>query len=436
MDPFDVAVVFNRWRKEYGPVYKIRSLLGEVVIMLSSESAIQTVNVSKSANFGKNALGKKFIAPLVGTDGILLAEGKAHARLRKAVAPAMHHDSLVALGRVFLREGASLADRLGQLGAKSDDLLQEVRVSTFAVIYKTCFGTDVAQTDRISKLQKAYHEVFEEPVWRTFLSSLLAYIFWFVDPSVFNWREDLNRYIKQTTRELCDEFSQSESQRSSEGEKPLLSLMVDADTQQNISTGEKVSTVLSFLVAGQLTTSLSVCWTLYLLGREREWQEKLVDELKSWSEEDGLSALDALPLLNRVVKESIRMYPPLFYITRTCTKATEIDGFRIPEGIAVRMPIAAIQRNEEIWGSDADSFNPDRYLDDDVLVRTKMFWIAFLFGRRSCIGHRFALLEIKAFIAQVLAKQVVYVKSLEDPAPTCIGCISVPSNMKVYFTSR
>lgn len=436
LDPFDLSTIFNRWRKDYGSVYQLRSILGERVIMVSSESGIRTVTVSKSQNFVKNPMTKKFLAPLVGENGILLAEGNAHARLRKAVAPAMHHESLVLLGSVFLREGKALADRLAHLGDNCEGLLLQVRAATFDVIFQTCFSQEVSQSDRVDKLQKAYHEAFEEPMWRTFLTCLLQTIFWFVDPKVFNWREDLNRYIVQTTYELCGEHLQNRSNTSSVPASPLLSLMVDEDTQKNITSREMVETVLSFLTAGQLSTSLSVCWTLYLLAREPEWQERLVDELKSWSEEDGLSALDSLPLLNRIVKESIRVYPPVCYITRVCTKATEIDGFRVPEGTAVRMPIAAIHRNEDIWGPDANKFNPDRFLCDETVAKTRMFWCAFLFGSRSCLGQRFALLEVKAFVAQVLAKQTVYMKELENPTPTCIGSLAVPNNMNLYFRTR
>lgn len=435
LDPFDLSTIFNRWRTNYGPIYQLRTVLGERVIMVGSESGIRTVMVSKSSNFVKNPMTKKFLAPLVGENGILLAEGNAHARLRKAVAPAMHHESLLALGSTFLREGKALAERLAHLGDSCEDLLLLVRISTFDVIFQTCFTQHVSHSDRVSKLQKAYHEAFEEPMWRTFLTNMLQTIFWFVDPKVFNWREDLNQYISQTTYELCSEHLQNRN-TSSVPESPLLSLMVDVDTQKSISTREMVETVLSFLTAGQISTSLSVCWTLYLLAREPEWQERLVDELKSWSEDDGLTALDGLPLLNRIVKESIRIYPPVCYITRVSTKATELDGFRIPEGTAVRVPIAAIHRNEDIWGSDANKFNPDRFLCEETVARTRMFWCAFMFGSRGCIGQRFALLEVKAFVAQVLAKQSVYMKKLEAPVPTCAGSIAVPNNMKVYFGTR
>lgn len=438
MDPFETVRLFTRWRKKYGPVYKIRSTLGEVVIMATSASAIRTVNISKSDNFEKMAMAKKFIGPLVGDEGIMLAEGKTHARIRKRVAPAMHHEALVGLSGVFLQQAKLFAERLGTCDPEKLDVVAETRLATFSVIYTTCFGTDIAQPERIARLQKAYHEVFEEPLWKTFISSLLALIFWFVDPSVFNWREDLHRYIKNTSKLLCEEYFHRESQneKPSQKEKPLLSLMVDADTNMKISSGEMVDTVLSFLVAGQITTSASISWTLSLLGREPQWQERLLQELQTWREEDGLERLDALPLLDCVVKESIRLYPPLCNVTRITTKPTNIDGYQIPAGIAVRMPITSMQRDEEIWGNDADKFNPDRFLDEDLVVKSKMFWSAFMFGSRGCIGQRFALLEIKALVSMVILQHVIVVRNPEIPQPSCRGCFAVPKDMKIYFERR
>lgn len=252
----------------------------------------------------------------------------------------------------------------------------------------------------------------------------------------FSWREDIKKHIRETIYDLCRRQAENPSDVIDDAGAPLLELMIDEQTKESISLEEMVGTVLSFLAAGQATTSIAVCWVLYLLAKEQEWQMRVYEELKQWKEADGLDALDRLPILHRVMKETLRLYPPSCFVERSSCKDVEIDGFKIPSGMTVRIPITAVQRNEDIWGPDRHEFNPDRFLDEETVERTKMYWCVFLFGSRGCIGQRFAMLEIKAFVAQVVNRVEVYIKPTEDPAPTSHGPFATPEGLKLYFRDR
>lgn len=434
-NPFDFAATLNHYRKKYGPIFLLRGELGEVEVIVTSEKGIRQVTITEQFSFIKDAKSRLFLRQFLDENGIGLAEGSSHAKLRKAVSPAMHHEALIALGEAFLGEGKMLANTLAKMGAV-EDILSPVRASTFSVIFKTCFGENAMSPGEIFRLQSAYDEAFLEPPWSIFASSILKSTFWFVDPSHFTWRKDLKSYIRKSVHDLCTKLTEIEKESSNEVKSSLLSLMVNEGTTQRLSSLEKAGTIMSFLLGGQLTTAFAICWTLYLLGKEEIWQQRLLKELQQWSEEDGLEPLDRLPLLDQVVKESIRMYPPALYVSRMVNKQVEVDGYRLPRGAVVHIPVGAIQRNKDIWGLDADEFNPERFLREDVLAKSKMFWCAFLFGPRSCIGRRFAILEIKAFVAQVLKRQRIYIKPWQDSAPSVRGIFATPVNMKIYFESR
>lgn len=425
--PLQVQHLYNTWREELGDIYTLRSLFGEHVVIPFSETALREIQITKYASFTKSHAARAVLSTLLGKRSILLAQGNDHTRLRRAVLPAMHHQALLKLGEVFLGQGRLLADRLGV--DDNMELLNEVRVSTFAVILETCLGKDAAPKEVTDQLMEAYIEVFQEPPMRAVMRMLLSRLIWFVDVARFQHRQDLRDYLQQTIYKLCKENSGKQGDT-------LLAMMEDETTGTKLDDQERVDTVLTFLVAGQVTTSLSVSWTLYLLAKNPEWQERLVVELTKWKEADGLSALDELPLLNNVVKESLRLYPPVLSVPRTTAKPVVLDGCRLAEGTPVRIPVLAMHRSQQIWGLDVDDFNPDRFLNAKLLSRTKMFWCPFLFGPKGCIGQRFALLEIKAFIAQIVKRKRVFINPLIDPPPTIQGPLCTPKGLMLYFEKR
>lgn len=435
VDALTTADLFNTWRKEYGPLFEQCSIFGERGVVVTSEDSLRSVTITKNSSFVKPAAVRDTLAPTVGENGLLLAEGKKHARLRRAVAPSMHHDALTAVGDIFLEQGKLLGESLAKMGETGGDILQEARNATFSVIFQTCFGKHAARPEEIVRLREAYHISFDEPPLSSLRRAILMKVFWFVNRDHFTYREDLKTYIRSMTLRLCEEGKRSRDSSGLAG-KSLLSLMVDEESKQSLANVDMVDTVLSFLAAGQITTSLSVVWTIYLLARNQEWQNRLVSELNNWTEEDGLNELNRLPLLDRIVKESVRLYPPVLFVSRMAVETVTLDGFRIPKGTIIRIPVLALHRNEDIWGPDVNEFNPDRYLREGLLARTKFFWCVFMFGPRSCIGQRFALLEVKAFVAQVVKKQRAFLKPLEDSAPSFRTAFATPIGMKVYFEDR
>lgn len=432
----NAADQFNEWTEEHGPLFMVRSLFGSPAFITTSEAAIRIMNTTRQRRYVKVQSARNSLGTLIGQNGILLAEGDTHATLRKATAPALHHDALIAVGKVFLREADLLADRLvAAQKTGSADVLRDVRESTFRVILDTTFGENGVKEEDLIRLRDAYLEAFLEPPEHVLRRVLLQKIVFFLPKRYFGWREDLRAYIRETVFRLCSDRSKGIAKGGAA--TPLLSLMVDEETNRVIPERSLVDTILSFLTAGQATTSMAVCWMLYLLAKEPAWQDRVLAELReNWMVSDGLDALDRLPIMSRVVRECLRLYPPIFYMARTLAEDDVLDGYRLPAGMDVRVPILALHRNVKIWGEDAAEFNPDRFLKEGELARTKMYWLPFLYGPRNCIGQRFAVLEIKAFVSIVLLKQRVYIKPLEDAPPVCYGLFATPRGLKMYFEAR
>lgn len=412
---------------------RVYSVFGAPAFILTSAESIRVINTTNHCKYTKTQTTRNALGTLIGENGIILAEGEAHARLRRAIAPALHHDALIAAEKVFLREGQLLADRLAKSQSSAQmDILRDVRTATFQVVIDTAFGENAVPPDQCTRLHDAFLDAFLEPPSHTFRRAILQDILSFLPARYFGWREDLRTYIRNSVSKICRELKKSAKQHGAV--TPLISLMIDEETYRVLPERDLVETILSFLAAGQATTSISVCWTLYLLARHADWQNRVLAELRdNWSVTDGLDVLDQLPLLSRVVRESLRLYPPVFYMARELKEDDELEGYRLPAETVIRTPLASVHRTKNIWGEDAAEFNPDRFAVPGELSRTRQHWLPFLYGPRGCSGQRFAILEIKAFVAQVLLRYRLYVKPLQDPPAACFGPFATPRNMKVYF---
>ncbi|KAJ7082474.1 cytochrome P450 [Mycena epipterygia] len=206
--------------------------------------------------------------------------------------------------------------------------------------------------------------------------------------------------------------------------RDLLSLLVRANmskeipASQQLSDEDVIAQVPTFLVAGHETTSTAVTWALFALTQHMAVQTRLRDELLGVSTDSPtMDELDALPYLDCVVRETLRLYAPVPATSRialqedvvplstpvTDTRGTVNSSLRILKGQLILIPILAMNRDFKIWGPNAMEFVPERWesLPSNSANGIPGVWghmLTFLGGPRSCIGFRFSLAETKALL--------------------------------------
>lgn len=104
-----------------------------------------------------------------------------------------------------------------------------------------------------------------------------------------------------------------------------------------------------------------------------------------------------------VIEETLRMYPPASRSDRIASDDYEYNGLKINKGLLIAIPIYAIQHDPNIY-ENPEEFNPDRFSDENRKKRDNETFIPFGYGPRSCLGMRFALLEIKLILTTILSK--------------------------------
>ncbi|KAK0448606.1 cytochrome P450 [Armillaria borealis] len=203
---------------------------------------------------------------------------------------------------------------------------------------------------------------------------------------------------------------------------------VSENPKSRLNPEELLAQMNSIMFAGHETTANTLSWTFLELAKHREAQDRLRVEIRKKERvifnrgdtEFSVQDLDTMPYLTAVVKEVLRFHPIVYNITRvaaqdhvlplskpvTLTTGKVVQEIAIPKGTFIITSIAGYNRNKGVWGEDAHVFDPARWLRGDMSKQVPVGvygnLLSFSGGIRSCIGWRFAVLELHAFIAEVV----------------------------------
>jgi len=235
----------------------------------------------------------------------------------------------------------------------------------------------------------------------------------------------------KVAKELVD--SKAEALLQGKGNKDILSLLVKANASENADTKlteeEMFAQMRTILLAGHETSATSLCWVLLELARHPEVQQRLRDEIRETERvirarggsDFTANDLDNMVYLHAVIKESMRFHPALYQNYRRAAKddvlplskpiigtnGEVIEKLPIAKGTKVILSIAAYHRNKDVFGEDADVYNPDRWLDTTREKKGPTIGVygnllTFAGGNRACIGWRFALYEVLSITTEII----------------------------------
>ncbi len=213
--------------------------------------------------------------------------------------------------------------------------------------------------------------------------------------------------------------------RKEHGAKPvpdLLDLLLegeDPETKRQMNMAELRDNLLTFIVAGHETTALTLSWALYLCAFDPQVQEKLRAEASSVLQGRVATAEDcaALPYTEQVIKETLRLYPPAAFISRTAQANDTLCEREIRRKDTVMLPIYALHRHHDLWDR-PDQFDPERFADDYRPDRYS--YLPFGDGPRICIGAQFAMIEAKIILATLISRFQFERISGRDPKPVMV----------------
>jgi cytochrome P450 len=362
--------------------------------------------------YPKSDVTKNLLKPAIG-DSMFIAEGAHWRWQRRAASPVFTHRNIASLAPIM---SAAADATCARINAASDtvDMYEEMVAATFEVISNVTFsGSGAMGSDAV---HKAINHYIDQTA-RVSLFDILGLPGWIPRPS----RIFQPNALKQMKRIANDAIKK----RKELGAKPvpdLLDLLLegeDPETKRKMEMAELRDNLLTFIVAGHETTALTLSWALYLCAFDPEVQEKLRTEARSVLQGRVATAddCDALPYTEQVIKETLRLYPPAAFISRTIQTDDMLCGRDIKRKDTVMLPIYALHRHHDLWER-PDQFDPERFADGHKPERYT--YLPFGDGPRICIGAQFAMIEAKIILATLIARFRFERIADRDPKPVMV----------------
>lgn len=238
---------------------------------------------------------------------------------------------------------------------------------------------------------------------------------------------------------MCEYFQRLLPAKRTGNGSDMFSLLCQAtDEEGNQYTDEEVIDHMNFLMmAAHDTTTSTLTSMTYALAKHPEWQDRLLEEVQSLGiEQLQHEDLEKLELTDWVMKEALRMYPPLSTLPKYSLKSFEFEGLRIPAGAMVATYPIHTHYMEEYW-SEPLKFDPLRFSADRAEHKNHPYcWVPFSGGAHMCIGLHFAIMQIKVVMFEMLRQ---YHWSVPDNYTMAVqqSPISKPRDgLPVYLTPR
>ena len=409
--------------KNLGDIFRLNIGFGKSVLFCRDAGLLQHVLQKNQKNYTKSYIQTKDLARYVGK-GLLTAEGEHWQKQRKLIQPAFHKSQLVLLLNTVQQ---TILEELKNIKTdKPIDVFPIFNDLAFQTVVKSIFNIAVSEED-IASLQhttEATQQMLVQELRQPFL------VWWFNLSGKTKKHLDLSQNSRTILRRLVEERKLSNTKHDD-----LLDMLLNAryDDGSEMSESQLVDEILILFAAGHETTSNALTFTTELLARNPEAQLKILEEIsKIKSESDDIMHwIKNATYTKLVIEESMRLYPPAYFIDRVNSEEDVYEGMILPKGSTLLFSVYEIHRHPNFW-KNPEEFSPERFLDENIKFSKNYY--PFGAGPRMCIGNNFAMYEmILAIIALVEQFEIVEKK---DPIQIKPLITLKPHNAILEFKKR
>jgi enediyne biosynthesis protein E7 len=359
----------NQNFERYGDIFKA-TVYGSVVYVVSAPEYCEHILRRNWLNYPRKGLVVQRIALALGNN-LITSNGEAWASQRRMIQPAFTKSAIgrwtammAAVNAELLHQWSAAAERREMVNVTHDVSLMVLKITLLAI-----FGEDY---DTVAPRFLFFAEEAARDF--RFAQNLVAL------------REPILQIVARRRGENIDA-------------PDILGVMMqgrDRERKRRMADGQLAREIVNLVVAGHETTASLLNWMWYLLASHPESQEKLTAELDAapW---EGHPTIDMLPnyaYTRSVIDEALRLYPPLWLMTRKALNDDRLGEYFVPAGTEIFISPFLIQRSPQLWET-PDRFNPDRMSTNKKSERPELALCPFGTGPRKCIGELFARIEIQ-----------------------------------------
>ncbi len=377
---------------EYGPVVSLR-LFGRPFYLITHPDLIQQGLMQHSRDTHKGDFVEQ-LRRLLG-EGLVTSEDEFWRKQRKLVAYAFTPSRI----RRYADHMVDAADQVVDQWShnQSVNVHRAMAALTMDVIGRTLFGTDLANDssgilDAWESINDYYVEVLESP---------LPLPRWWPSRRNLRFRQGV-REIDTAIRNIIDERVAHAQDRGD-----LLSglLLARDDEGGHMSTQQVRDECITMFIAGHETSGLALVHTLYLLAQHPEVEKRVRHELRRvlGNRRARYEDVAALKYTEQVVKEAMRVLPPVWALVRKLTRDIRLGGFPMPKGSTLLFSQWVTHRDPALF-VEPSFFDPERWSSERIHSIPKFAYFPFGAGPRACIGNHFAMMELVLVIATILQR--------------------------------
>ena len=380
----------TRVREELGDVGAV-DVFWKKIIVVSDPEAVERILVENVRNYTKQTRGYAQLRRVFG-NGLVTSEGSFWLRQRRIAQPAFHREKLGKLSQAMVRDTADTLAAMASKTGTAFDFSYDMMKLTMRIIGEVLFSVDVSGDSDVAG--QAINELVHQLMRRTVSLNAPAFV-----PTAMNRRfakakDDVEDLVMRVIRARRDGKSEGDDLMS------MLLDMVDEETGERMTDEQLKDEVITLFSAGHETTSMAVSWTLHALLDHPAILERLLAEIDAGPL--TVERLMRMPYLDAVLKESFRLYPPIWMVARYAEADDVLAGHRVKKGQMLFVSQWAVHRSPKLWHEPL-KFDPSRFLVEDP-SRAKYAYFPFLGGPRKCIGDQLAILEAKIILATLLSK--------------------------------
>lgn len=399
--------------------------------LLAHPDALKYVLQERVKNFTKDHVSYTMVRWIAG-NGLLTSQGDFWLRQRRLSQPAFHRQRIAGLGAQMVQAAQELLDEWAPWAADGREVEagEAMMQLTLRIASEALFGANV-QT-QAAAVSHGFNILSEQLVARFRSFNIL--------PPVLPTRAD--RAWRAAVAELDRVVYGllAERRRRAEDTGDLLSMLMqarDEETGERMSDAQLRDEVLTMLVAGHETTATVLTWAWAMLDRHPQVAERLHAELDRVLAGRAPTVADVpqLAYTRMVIDETMRLYPPIYLLSRKVLEDDLVGGFRIPAGSSVDISAYVTHRHPAFW-EDPERFDPERFTPERVAARHKYAYIPFSTGPRMCIGNNFALLEAPLLLATIAQRYRLRVRPGHALIPSPLLTLRPLGGLPVYLERR